>query len=241
MKEVAKILYGSNNYHLDGPESDEDYKFLMMPDFDDLYHYHKTDKGDLPRGYDSDHYSVMSIITFDKHIRQGNFNAIELLFSLDCTVYKYVDFYMSLARKAYAEGYIYTVWDSFLATVEGLIKNSLRRYGANRKSTSRAVYMINLCRFIAEHDFAIDRRSTWDAAAVYAEARAIRFDEDIPIPTEEQIYNSFEGMRKYAENERNYFKLMYSESEIASIAAWNDHLAKCMKDTVKESLRHELV
>lgn len=239
MYEVACMCYGSNNYHLDGPESDKDYKVLMMPDFDDFYSYHKTEKSDLPSGYDHDHYSVMSVLTFDKHLRKGNFNALEMLFSSESTIDEEVRFYMGLAREAYAKGYIYTVWHSFLSTVEGLIKSSLKRYGANRKSTSRAVFMINFCRFVAENDFIVTR-DTWDAALVWAEARSIRFDEDIPIPTEKDIYDALEKMKKDTEHERNYFSLMTPTTEIAHITLWDSGLADCMKNTVRKTLLKEM-
>ena len=44
MREVARVLYGSQNYGLDTPESDRDYKVLMCPEFDDLYHGRKLEK-----------------------------------------------------------------------------------------------------------------------------------------------------------------------------------------------------
>ena len=142
MKPVAQILIGSQNYQLDGPDSDFDYKLLMMPDFNDFYNYHKVDRHDLPEGYDPEHYNVMSVLTFDKNIRKGNINALEMLFShyIKCT--DDIEIYLNMARHAYAEGYLFIVWDSFMATVEGMIKNSLDRYGATRKSVSRAMYLI---------------------------------------------------------------------------------------------------
>ena len=81
MKVAARILVGSQNYSLSGPDSDYDYKLLMVPSFDDLYNYHKVDKHDLPQQYDPEHYSVISVMTFDKNVRAGNVNALEMLFS----------------------------------------------------------------------------------------------------------------------------------------------------------------
>ena len=144
MKPVAQILYGSQNYYLDGPDSDFDYKLLMMPDFNDFYNYHKVDKNDLPEGYDPEHYNVMSILTFDKNIRKGNINALEMLFSHYIKCVSDIETYLDAAKRTYAEGYLFIVWDSFMATVEGMIKNSLDRYGVNRKSASRVLYLINL-------------------------------------------------------------------------------------------------
>lgn len=240
MREVATICYGSQNYRLDSPESDYDYKIIMMPEFEDFYTYHKVDKNDLPDMYDSEHYNVMSILTFDKNVRNGNINAIELLFSQHSEVKDpYFDFYLNKVRKAYREGYIFSVWDKFIVTVEGMIKNSLDRYGVNRKSASRALYLTNLCCFVAEHDFAMDN-TTWEEEQVFADARELRFNEDKELPTKEAIFATFEDMKRFADDCRNYHRLMYSESELNLIAAWNDDLATCMKNTVKGYLRKEL-
>lgn len=240
MKPVAQILFGSQNYYLDGPESDYDYKVIMMPEFDDFYTYHKVDKNDLPDKYDNEHYNVMSILTFDKNLRKGNINAIELLFSR----YNYAcdplfDSYLSKARKAYREGYVFSVWDNFIATVEGMIKNSLERYGVNRKSASRALYLINFLYFVAEHDFKIDY-PTWSEAKVFADARDLRFNEERELPTKEAIFATFEDMKHFAAVSRDYYKVLHSKLEQELISAWNDDLANYMKNVVKNYLRREL-
>ena len=239
MKPVAQILYGSQNYHLNGPDSDCDYKLIMMPDFNDFYNYHKVDKNDLPDGYDPEHYNVMSILTFDKNVRKGNINALEMLFSRYIKCVEDIEVYLDAAKRAYSEGYLFIVWDSFMATVEGMIKNSLDRYGVNRKSASRALYLISLCSFIAEHDFVMDN-ITWAKYEVFSSARELRFNEDKELPTKEAIFATFEDMKRFADNCRNYYLLMHSESELNLIAAWDDDLAICMKNTVKGYLRKEL-
>ena len=240
MKEIARICYGSQNYFLDGLESDYDYKIIMMPEFEDFYNYHKVNKNDLPTKYDSEHHTVMSILTFDNNLRKGNINAIELLFSR----YSYVNdsafnHYLAMVRQAYAEGYIFTVWDNFIATVEGMIKNSLDRYGATRKSVSRAMYLIYLCHFIAEHDFAIDA-TTWHEEEVYARPRELRYNEKIELPTKETIFHMVDTMKVLTDNCRNYHRLMNSSSELELLAAWNDCLDKTMKEVIKKSLKSEL-
>lgn len=239
MKPVAQILFGSQNYFLDGPDSDCDYKLIMMPDFNDFYNYHKVDKNDLPDGYDPEHYNVMSILTFDKNIRKGNINALEMLFSRYIRGVSDIETYMGAAKRAYAEGYLFIVWDSFMATVEGMIKNSLDRYGVNRKSASRALYLINFCYFVAEHDFVMNN-TTWGEYEVFSDARELRFNEDKELPTKEAIFAIFEDMKRFADNCRNYYLLMHSESELNLIAAWDDDLAICMKNTVKGYLKKEL-
>lgn len=240
MKEVATILYGSQNYRLDNTNSDKDYKILMMPEFDDFYNYHRVDKNDLPKIYDPEHYNVMSVLKFDENIRKGNINALEMLFSTSCNILdENLEYYFKLARRAYAEGYIFSVWDTFISTVEGMIKNSLDRYGVNRKSVSRAFYLIYLCHNIAEHDFVVDY-SNWSAEEVYARPRELRYNETIELPTKETIYHMVDTMKVLTDNCRDYHKLINSISELNGVAAWNCYLARQMKDTVKFSLNKEL-
>ena len=240
MKEVATILYGSQNYRLDNADSDKDYKILMMPEFEDFYNYHRVDKNDLPKIYDPEHYNVMSVLKFDENIRKGNINALEMLFSLSCNILdENLEYYFKLARRAYAEGYIFSVWDTFIATVEGMIKNSLDRYGVNRKSASRAFYLICLCHYIAKHDFEVDY-STWGTEEVYVRPRELRYDETIELPTKETIYHMVDIIKTLTDNYRNYHKLMNSVSELNGVAAWDGYLARQMKDTVKFSLNKEL-
>ena len=181
----------------------------------------------------------MSILTFDKNIRKGNINALELLFSHYTRCVGNIEIYLDAAKRAYSEGYLFTVWDSFIATVEGMIKNSLDRYGANRKSASRALYLISLCSFTAEHDFAMDN-TTWGEYEVFSSARELRFNEERELPTKEAIFATFEDMKRFADNCRNYHRLMNSQSELDLVASWNDDLANCMKNVVKEYLKKEL-
>ena len=239
MKPVAQILYGSQNYMLDGPDSDFDYKLLMMPDFNDFYSYHKVDKNDLPEGYDPEHYNVMSILTFDKNVRKGNINALEMLFSRDIKCAKAIEVYFDAAKRAYSRGYLFIVWDSFMATVEGMIKNSLDRYGVNRKSASRALYLINLCYFVAEHDFVMDN-TTWAVKSVFAEARELRFNEEKELPTKEAIIATFNDVKRLTKDCHEKCRLTASPRELELVASWDDNLANCMKNVVKEYLKKEL-
>jgi hypothetical protein len=73
---LGEILYGSQNYGLNGPNSDKDYYEIVMPSFYDLYYQKEaSDK----KSWD--------IRKFTKLILDGNFNAIELLFSVDKQFY----------------------------------------------------------------------------------------------------------------------------------------------------------
>lgn len=239
MKPVASVLFGSQNYQLDGPDSDFDYKLLMMPDFNDFYNYHKVDKNDLPEGYDPEHYNVMSILTFDKNVRKGNINALEMLFSHYIKCAEAIEVYLEAAKRAYSRGYLFIVWDSFMATVEGMIKNSLDRYGVNRKSASRALYLINLCYFVAKNDFIMDS-TVWSRESVFSDARELRFNEEKELPTKEAIFATIEDVKRLAKECHDHYRLTSSQLELDLVAAWDDDLANCMKNVVKEYLKKEL-
>ena len=235
MKVVGKVLFGSQNYFLDGPDSDHDYKLLMMPEFNDFYTYHRVSKNDLPEEYDPEHYNVMSVLKFDENLRKGNVNALEMLFSREQDLSEDMRSYFDMARFVYSEGYLYTVWDTFLATVEGMMKNSLDRYGVNRKSASRALYLVNFCSFVAKDDFAVDKY-TWGADEVFAAARELRYNEEKKLPTREELFTMFEDMKCKAE----VYRKRYHLTGTYAAANWNDFLALCMRDAVKTSLRREL-
>ena len=79
MFEVGRILFGSQNYHLDGPDSDKDYKVLLCPDSEDFYFYKKVEKNNLSKELPSENYSPMDVRTFDKNLRAGNPNCLEML------------------------------------------------------------------------------------------------------------------------------------------------------------------
>lgn len=176
MKEVAHILYGSQNYGLDTPESDRDYKVLLCHEFDDLYHYHKVCKDDLPTGLDPEHYSVMSVIQFHDLLMSGNPNCIEMIYSVDKRIFH--DFYrdyLDLAGSMYAMGYIATVWDKFYSALKGIALNSIDRNGVNVKTVSRLCFFNYFAKQIVRDDFVVNER-TWRNPKNfnYALAAAIR-------------------------------------------------------------------
>lgn len=163
MKLAATILYGSQNYGLDTPESDKDYKVLLCPQFDDLYNYHKVCKDDLPSELDPEHYSVMSLIQFHDLLMAGNPNCIEMLYSMDKKLYDLElqrSNYMGFASNMFETGYIATVWDKFYSALKGITMHSIGRNGINVKTVSRLYYFYYFAQQIVEDGFSINER-TW--------------------------------------------------------------------------------
>lgn len=74
---VGKFLYGSQNYNLSTPESDKDYKWVEVPNWNELF-YRET----LNRQVDENN-SVWDLRDFCKNLMKANPNALELLFSIE--------------------------------------------------------------------------------------------------------------------------------------------------------------
>lgn len=157
MIEFARVLYGSQNYGLDGPDSDRDYKVLLCPTFEDFYRYHKVDKKDLPEECDPEHDSPVSVMRFHELLAQGNPNCVEMLFSLEWDV-KVKEFgtYLDMARKVYGGGYVACVWDMFYSALTGLALNGMDRNGVTPKTVARARYLYGMAHCVAENGFVID-------------------------------------------------------------------------------------
>lgn len=163
MKEVVRILYGSQNYGLNTPESDKDYKVLLCPEFEDLYRYHKVCKDDLPNGLDPEHYSVMSIIQFHDLLMAGNPNCLEMLYSIDKKLYDLElqrSNYIGFVSNMFEAGYIATVWDKFYSALKGIALNSIDRNGINVKTVSRLYYLYYFAQQIVWDGFTVNER-TW--------------------------------------------------------------------------------
>lgn len=158
MKVVGTILYGSNNYRLDTPESDRDYKIVVTPNFDELYLKRDLNGAALPFSYlDPEHYSCMDVRTFANNLAKGNPNAIEMLFSTEIDD-EFSDFHHLLEkwREPYFNGYVASQWHYFTEAVGGIMYNSFKRYGVTPKTASRALYFYKLVEYISNHNFVID-------------------------------------------------------------------------------------
>ncbi len=160
MKEVARFLYGSQNYGLDTPESDKDYKVILCPEFEDLYRYHTVCRDDLPFGLDPDHCSVISIMRFHDLLMAGNPNCIEMLFSVEKSCDKGLSKYLNSVRAMYESSYVAIVWDKFYSALKGLALNAIKRNGLSPKTVSRLFYFMFFSEQVVRDGFII-REETW--------------------------------------------------------------------------------
>lgn len=236
MRVIGKALYGSQTYHLNGPQSDKDYKVIIAPDFIDLYN--GKDKYSLPVGYDKEHNSAMDFRQFDAHLRKGNANTIDLIFSPELSIFddNFVP-YIELARRAYEDGYLGHVWPYFFASAKGRTMNSLKRYSGTeegrRKAASRGFWTINFISAIIHNNYKLTS-NIYNSPLIYKHPREIRYEDDAFIPLNEiEWLEMFEYLEIISTNNpptvENYL-LQYYENQ----------LMICAQNTIAAAIKKEL-
>ena len=236
MFDVGHVLYGSQNYNLAGPDSDKDYKVLLCPDAEDFYSYKKVEKNDVPAGLSHENYSPMDVRTFDRNLRAGNPNCLEMLWSKEYEdLYFDLETYMDEARDMFENGYLVMVFPQFFSAVKGVVFNSLSRYGVNRKSASRALFWKHFVERIALHDFVVCDEF-WSCGA----ARELRFDETMDLPLLEDLEYGFRFIENWVlkKAEDTFSKL--TPSELSKFKGMAAHLQERMKQFVFGNLVEEL-
>lgn len=183
MKEVARVLYGSQNYNLDNAQSDKDYKVLLCPSWDDLYRMKKVSKSDATG--DSEHNSPMDCRQFNTLLLRGNTNVLEMVYSTEWHYNEDMQQYIMHAKDLLSYGYLALVWPDFYAATQGMALNSLQRYGANPKAVSRSWYLYQLAQYVHDHDFAMFT-NCWRNEDYAAKARELRFGPNMPSAEEYQ-------------------------------------------------------
>ena len=133
-KQIAKMLYGSQNYNLDTPESDKDYKVIEFPDAEDLF-YAKTLNRQL-----SENESVWDVRNFLKYLMKANPNALELLFSVE-QEYEDESFKELLDYIRPRIGSVIRMhWEEFSNATLGIAWESIRRNQVTPKTVARLTY-----------------------------------------------------------------------------------------------------
>ena len=146
-KQIAKMLYGSQNYNLDTPESDKDYKVIEFPDAEDLF-YVKTLNRQL-----SENESVWDVRNFLKYLMKANPNALELLFSVE-QEYEDENFKELLDYIRPRIGSVIRLhWEEFGKATLGIAWESTRRNQVTPKTVARLTYFwLFWCSLVSEDD-----------------------------------------------------------------------------------------
>ena len=236
MRVIGKALYGSQTYHLDGPQSDKDYKVIIAPEFIDLYN--GKDKYSLPVGYDNEHNSPIDFRQFDSHLRKGNVNTIDLIFSPELSIFDdSLIPYIELARRAYESGYLGYVWPYFFASAKGRTMNSLKRYSGTdegqRKAASRGFWTINFMSAIIHNNYRLTQ-SIYNSPLIYTHPRKIRFEDDAFTPlTEAEWLEMFEYLEIIATNNP-------PSVENFLLQNYENQLMTCAQNTIAAAIKKEL-
>lgn len=175
MVELAKLLYGSQNYGLDGPNSDRDYKVVLCPEFSELY------EGRMCKRNQGEHLIGIDVRQLHGLLMNGNPNAVELLFSVDAEV-EDEDFrrYLDCVRMMCQGGYVASVWKTFYAALQGLALNGMDRNGVTPKTVARAYYFLGLAKFVVQNGFVLNEEVYRGGLPFQQMARDIRFGFDYP-------------------------------------------------------------
>ena len=135
---LGKFLVGSNNYNLDLPESDKDYKGVVMPNFTDLY-FNKTLNAQI-----DEHESLVDYRFFCQKLIKANPNYIEMLFSKEKEFFDdgFAQIF-ELARET-LPSFLRLSWDNFVRATLSMARNSLKRTDQESKMVARAVFLCHL-------------------------------------------------------------------------------------------------
>ena len=176
MVELAKVLYGSQNYGLDGEDSDRDYKLVLCPGFEELY------EGKMCKKNIGEHVVGIDIRRFHGLLVNGNQNAVELLYSVDVELIDgdWVGVYFDGWRRVYEGGYLAAVWRTFYAALTGLVLNAMDRNGVTPKTVARAFYFLEMAKHLAGNGFVMNKGVyRGDEVEFHRLARNIRFGKTV--------------------------------------------------------------
>lgn len=176
MVELAKVLYGSQNYGLDGGDSDKDYKLVLCPGYEELY------EGKICKRNEGEHVVGIDLRRLHGLLANGNPNAVELLYSVDVELIDgdWVVDYFDCWRRVYEGGYLAAVWRTFYAALTGLVFNAIDRNGVTPKTVARAFYFLKMAKHLAGNGFVMNEGVyRGDGVEFHRLARKIRFEPPV--------------------------------------------------------------
>ena len=201
MVELAKVLYGSQNYGLDGVNSDRDYKLVLCPGFEELY------EGKMCKRNEGEHVVGIDLRRLHGLLAGGNPNAVELLYSVDVELIDgdWVGMYFDCWRRVYEGGYLAAVWQTFYAALTGLVLNGIDRNGVTPKTVARAFYFLEMAKHLAGTGFVMNEGVyRGEGVEFHRLARNIRFkppvNEGVLLGIAEDVKRGFEEWKAEGQN-----------------------------------------
>ena len=201
MVELARVLYGSQNYGLDGPSSDRDYKVVLCPEFGELYECR------MCKHSEGEHLTGIDVRSLHGLLMNGNPNAVELLYSVDVELIDgdWVGRYFNYWRRVYEGGYLAAVWRTFYAALNGLALNGIDKNGVTPKMVARAFYFLEMAKHLAGNGFVLNEGVyRGNEVEFHRLARRIRFNppvnEGVLIGIAEDVKRGFDEWKDEGQN-----------------------------------------
>lgn len=144
MKKLATVLYGSQNYGLDVETSDKDYRTIYFPDLQTIY-----DAKMLTGSY----YDVRR---FFNNLSKCNFNALELLYSVEKDFYD--DDFKTFLKEVPVMELVCENIDNLFNSIAGLIHENFKKLEKKDelKYHARVYYLVEFLQKVAREKF-VDR------------------------------------------------------------------------------------
>ena len=198
---LGKFLVGSNNYNLDLPDSDKDYKGVVMPNFIDLY-FNKTLNAQI-----DEHESLVDYRFFCQKLAKANPNYIEMLFSKEKEFLNdgFAQIF-ELARET-LPSFLRLSWDNFVMATLSMAHNSLRRTDQESKMVARAVFLCHLLERVYEKNGELTNND-WTAHNF----RSIRVDKAALKEAKEQLPSLLSFNKKLSPKDSD-FELVHAFNE----------------------------
>ena len=148
-KLVIKALTGSHNYNLNGPTSDKDYKFFVLPTFEDLFY---GDRFSNSVNSPEQDYTVQDIRQLTNCLWKANINFLEVLCSTDYTGRGEISEFLQTNKKELCRMHLWYLYSACIGMSHERLKRVRALAGKPKtgKNFSHAVRVLDfLCRFEA--------------------------------------------------------------------------------------------
>lgn len=157
---VIRALTGSHNYNMNRPESDEDFKYFVMPTFEDLYHGSFYSGGNQSETLD---YTVHDIRKLGEQLWKSNINFLEVLFSTNVQFDTGLNFLFGMRNEFVAMNlptFYNATYGMHLQKISGMFKGTattqhlVDEFGYDTKAASHALRcLFTLQRYAETQDF----------------------------------------------------------------------------------------
>lgn len=167
-KVLLKSSVGSVNYNLTNKDSDKDYKYFVMPTFDDIYNGKYFSKGVVGEEVD---YTVHDIRKLTHLLEKGNINFIEVLFANDMEYDKSIEWLIN-NRDMYSTLNVPYLYDACIGThfqkMKLLFKGTsgtqkfVDMFGYDTKQAMCAYRMLDFIRRFVDFHFDFKKAITYE-------------------------------------------------------------------------------